>query len=64
VRQDLEKERAIKAITEYPAAILGLDKRLGKIETGFDGDVVVWSGHPLDSRSKAESVFIDGARVL
>lgn len=64
VRHGLEEERAIKAITEFPAAILGLDKRLGKIETGFDGDVVVWSGHPLDSRSKAESVFIDGARVL
>jgi imidazolonepropionase-like amidohydrolase len=60
VRYGLDEERAIKAITEYPALILGLDKKLGKIETGFDADVVIWNGHPLDSRSKPDQVFING----
>lgn len=64
VRHGLDEGRAIKAITEYPAAILGLDKRLGKLETGYDADVVIWSDHPLDARSKTEMVFIDGNRML
>jgi len=64
VRHGLEEERAIKTITEYPAAILGLEKKLGKLDVGMDADVVVWDGHPLDSRSKAETVIIDGSKVL
>ncbi len=64
VRHGLDEERAIKAITEYPALILGLDKRLGKLESGFDADFVVWDGHPLDARSKPEAVFVDGVQVL
>lgn len=64
VKNGLDEERAIKAITENPAIILGLDKRLGKLEVGFDADVVVWDGHPLDIRSNTEAVFIDGNKVL
>lgn len=64
VRHGLDEERAIKAITENPAIILGLDKRLGKLEVGFDADVVVWDGHPLDVRSKTEAVFVDGNKVI
>ena len=64
VKYGLDEERAIKTITEYPATILGFEKRLGKIETGFDADLTIWSGHPLDIRSKPEQVFIDGNKVL
>ncbi|KAF1080245.1 MAG: hypothetical protein GQF41_3413 [Candidatus Rifleibacterium amylolyticum] len=64
VRHGLDEERAIKAITENPAIILGLDKRLGKLEVGYDADVVVWDGHPLDVRSKTEAVFVDGNKVI
>jgi imidazolonepropionase-like amidohydrolase len=64
VRHGLDEERAMKAITEYPAIILGLDKKLGKLEVGFDADVSVWDGHPFDARSKPEAVFIDGNKVL
>jgi imidazolonepropionase-like amidohydrolase len=55
----LDEERAIKAITENPAAILGLEKRLGKLEVGFDADVVIWKSHPLDVRSLPEQVYVD-----
>jgi len=64
VRHGLDEERAIKAITENPAIILGLDKRLGKLEVGYDADVVIWDGHPLDVRSKTEAVFVDGNKVI
>lgn len=64
VRHGLDEERAIKTVTEYPAAILGLDKRLGKLEVGYDADVVVWNGHPLDVRSTVDVALIDGKKVL
>ncbi len=64
VKHGLDEERAIKAITENAAAILGLDKRLGKLEVGFDADVVIWGDHPLDTRSKPEEVYIDGNKVV
>jgi imidazolonepropionase-like amidohydrolase len=64
VKYGLDENRAIKALTENAAIILGLDKKLGKIETGFDADIVVWEGHPLDTRSKPNYVFIDGEKVL
>ncbi|MBF0544405.1 MAG: amidohydrolase family protein [Candidatus Riflebacteria bacterium] len=64
VRHGLDEERAIKAISEYPAIILGMDKKIGKIDVGLDGDLVIWSGHPLDARSKVEAVYIEGVKVL
>ena len=64
VKYGLDEDKAIKALTENAAFILGLDKRLGKLEPGFDADVVVWNGHPLDSRSKPIYVFIDGEKAL
>jgi imidazolonepropionase-like amidohydrolase len=64
VKHGLDEERAIKAITENPAAILGLEKRLGKLEVGFDADVVIWPDHPLDVRTKPEEVYIDGNKVV
>lgn len=64
VRHGLEEDRAIKAITEYPALILGLDKKTGKLEVGLDADVVVWNGHPLDTRSTPSAVYIEGIQQL
>lgn len=63
VKHGLDEERAIKVISEYPATILGLDKKLGKIDVGYDADIVIWNGHPLDVRSKVEKIFIDGEEV-
>lgn len=64
VRHGLDEDRAIKAITENPAAILGLEKRLGKLEVGFDADIVIWPDHPLDVRTKPEEVYIDGNKIV
>ncbi|MDR9418442.1 amidohydrolase family protein [Gracilimonas sp.] len=55
---------AIKMITLYPAIQLGIDDRVGSIEEGKDGDVVVWSGHPLSIYSKAEMTFVDGTKYF
>ncbi|MCL5290122.1 MAG: amidohydrolase [Eubacteriales bacterium] len=60
----LPEERALKSITIDAAEILGLACRLGSIEPGKDADIVIFSGHPFDVRSRAEKVYIDGKVVL
>jgi imidazolonepropionase-like amidohydrolase len=54
-------ERAIKWLTANPARSLGLLDRVGTLETGKMGDVVVWNGNPFSVYALADYVFIDGA---
>ena len=43
--------------------MLGLDDRIGSLEVGKLGDLVIWSGDPLDVMQRALRVFIAGAEV-
>lgn len=63
VREGLDRKIAFESLTINPASFLGLDDRVGSLETGKDGDVVIWSGDPLDSQQRPEHVFIDGQLV-
>jgi imidazolonepropionase-like amidohydrolase len=63
LRDGLPWTTALAAITSSPASILGLDTRVGTIREGLDGDVVLWSGDPLDTTARAERVFITGTEV-
>lgn len=63
VKDGLPRQTALEALTVNPAAFLRLDDRVGSLTPGLDGDVVVWSGDPLDVNSRAERVFIGGAEV-
>lgn len=63
VKEGLPRQTALEALTVNPASFLGLDDRVGALKPGLDGDIVVWSGDPLDVNSRAEQVFIDGAEV-
>lgn len=58
------KEDALKMITINPAKQLGIDDKVGSIETGKHGDVAIWSGDPLSIYSKAEITFIDGKKYF
>lgn len=64
VREGLPPETALRALTMNPAAILGLEGRVGALETGRDGDVVLWSGDPLALDSRVEQVFIGGRPMV
>ncbi|MDM7832565.1 amidohydrolase [Cellulomonas edaphi] len=63
VKEGLPVQTALEALTTNPASFLGLDDRVGALEVGRDGDVVVWSGDPLDVASRAEHVLIEGRTV-
>ena len=59
----LSREEAIKGVTAYPAAYLGLDSRIGTLEPGKDADLVIWDGDPLQYDGGVKTVFIDGKAV-
>jgi imidazolonepropionase-like amidohydrolase len=58
------EEEALKFVTINAAKQLGIDKRVGSLEPGKDADFVVWSGHPLDSRSVVLQTWIDGKKYF
>jgi imidazolonepropionase-like amidohydrolase len=63
VKEGLDRDTALRALTINPAEILRLADRVGSLTPGLDGDVVLWSGDPLDVMSRALRVFIEGREV-
>jgi imidazolonepropionase-like amidohydrolase len=57
---DLTPEEAIRLITLNPAKALGLDKRMGSIEEGKDGDIAIFDRHPMDTFTKCVMTVIEG----
>jgi imidazolonepropionase-like amidohydrolase len=53
---------ALAMITSRNAEAIGMGSEIGSLAPGRRGDVVIWSGDPLESSSAAEQVFIDGVR--
>lgn len=63
VKEGLDPDTALRAISLEPARIMGLDDRVGALRPGLDADVVLWSGDPLDVMSRAVRVFVGGREV-
>jgi imidazolonepropionase-like amidohydrolase len=59
VRLGMDHDAAIRAVTEAPADAFGL-KGYGRLEPGAVGNVVVWSGDPLQIGTRVEHVFVRG----
>ena len=53
---------ALAMITSRPAEAVGMGSEIGSLLPGRRGDVVIWSGDPLEGSSAAEIVYIDGVR--
>ena len=56
-------ERALRAITLSSAEHIGIDDRVGSLEVGKDGDLVLWSDNPLELTSFVDMTIIDGEIV-
>lgn len=59
----LPKQAALEAVTLSPARILGVGDRLGSIEVGKIGNLIVTNGDPLEIQTQIEYVFIKGVPV-
>ena len=51
---------ALRAVTLAPAQVFGVSDRVGSLQPGREGNVVVWSGDPFEFTTRVEHVFIRG----
>ena len=51
---------ALRAVTLTPAEVFGVSDRVGSLQPGRDGNVVIWSGDPFEFTSVAEHVYVRG----
>lgn len=63
VRYGLPYQEALRAVTRYPAEILGVDDRLGTIEEGKIANLFLADGDPLELTTTVSHLII-GGRVV
>ncbi|HKF50717.1 MAG TPA: amidohydrolase family protein, partial [Candidatus Acidoferrales bacterium] len=57
---DLTENEALRLVTLNPAIQLGIDNRVGSIETGKDADLVIYNHDPLSVYAVVQKTIIDG----
>lgn len=63
VREGLDEETALAAITLHAARAVGLDDRIGSLEVGKEADLAVFDNHPFDFRARCTMTMINGQIV-
>ena len=63
MKSGMEPFDALKAITINPAKHAGIAERVGSLEVGKDGDVVIFSGSPFEIDGVCETVIINGEKI-
>lgn len=56
----LSWDEAFAAISSRPAEAIGMGGEIGSLRAGRRGDVVIWSGDPLELSSTVDGLWIDG----
>jgi imidazolonepropionase-like amidohydrolase len=56
-------DQALATVTIDAARIIGVDKRVGSLEAGKDGDVALFDGDPFEYVTHVTAVVIDGVVV-
>ena len=64
VNAGLDAEEGWKAITINPAKAIGIADRVGSLEVGKDGDVVIWTADPLTTVGGAACTTIVDGKVV
>ena len=63
VKEGMDMEDALKAITINAARICGVDNLIGSLDAGKQGDVVIYNGHPFDIFTQTMCTIIKGRIV-
>lgn len=63
VREGMDRDEALRAVTIMPARICGIDHRVGSLAVGKDADCVLYDGDPLDITKRPLAVFLNGRAV-
>jgi imidazolonepropionase-like amidohydrolase len=59
----LPADEALKAVTLYPAQILGVADLAGSLEAGKAATIIVADGNPLETPTQITSAYVDGKPV-
>lgn len=62
IREGLDRDAAVAAVTATPAAVFGMPRH-GRLAAGARANVVVWSGDPFEVSTHATHVFIGGRAI-
>jgi imidazolonepropionase-like amidohydrolase len=57
---NMNPNEALKMVTLNPAKQLGVDRMVGSLEVGKDGDIAVFSHHPFAPEAMVEYTMVDG----
>ena len=63
VQQGLSADAALAAFTTEAARMFKMDDRVGSLEPGKDGDLVIFSGHPFREGGSVARVLVNGEEV-
>lgn len=63
VKEGMDRDAALRAVTINPAEVMGVADRVGSLAVGKDADLALWSGDPLELASRVLRVWIDGREV-
>lgn len=64
VREGMDYDSALLAITKTPAELLGVANRVGTLSVGKDADFSVFSADPLTIAAKPDMVYVNGERRI
>ena len=64
VKEGLDYEEGWKAITINPAESVGIGDRVGSLEPGKDGDVVIWTGDPMTVAGAESYITIVDGKIV
>lgn len=64
VRGGMSEAGALEALTLAGARMLGVDNRVGSLETGKDADLVILSGAPFSVYTQVEQTYVEGQKVF
>jgi len=63
LRHGLDFQEALALVTLSPAAILGIDDRVGTLEIGKDGDIALFNGDPFEYTTRVTGTIVEGRQV-
>ncbi|MBK9127987.1 MAG: amidohydrolase family protein [Phycisphaerales bacterium] len=63
IGQGYDDSDALATLTSRAARMLGVADQVGRLASGLQADVVVWSDHPFAAGARVERVFIAGREV-
>lgn len=63
VKEGLDPQVALEALTMNPARVMGVADRFGSLTVGKEAAVCIWSGDPLDVMQRVERAYVAGREV-